>query len=84
MNRSKLGGNSRLLVSEFACTPIKKNNLQVISHSFKGETQFLRIKSNNLTRDLNLNLSTCTVGSHPPVDRYLLNCLYNRVCYCRS
>ncbi len=34
----------------------KKNDLEVISHSFKGETQSLRIKFNNLTRDLNLNL----------------------------
>ena len=34
----------------------KKNNFQIISHSFKGETQFLKIKHNNLKRDINFNL----------------------------
>ncbi len=34
----------------------KKNDLKVISHSFKGEVQFLRIKLNNSIQDLNLNL----------------------------
>ena len=34
----------------------KKNNFQIISHGFKGETQFLKIKHNNLTRDINFNL----------------------------
>ncbi len=34
----------------------KKNDLKVISHSFKGEAQFLRIKLNNSSRSLNLNL----------------------------
>ena len=34
----------------------KKNNFQIISHGFKGETQFLKIKHNNLTTDINFNL----------------------------
>ncbi|MDC0352792.1 UDP-N-acetylmuramoyl-L-alanyl-D-glutamate--2,6-diaminopimelate ligase [Candidatus Pelagibacter sp.] len=34
----------------------KKNNFEILSHSFRGETQFLKIKYNNLTRDINLNL----------------------------
>jgi murE/murF fusion protein len=34
----------------------KKNNFEIISHSFKGETQFLKIKLNNSIRDINLNL----------------------------
>ncbi len=34
----------------------KKNNLQLLSHNFKGEGQFFRIKLNGLTQDLNLNL----------------------------
>ncbi len=34
----------------------KKNNLELLSHNFKGERQFLRIKLNGLTQDLNLNL----------------------------
>ncbi len=34
----------------------EKNNLKLLSHNFKGEGQFLRIKSNSLIRDLNLNL----------------------------
>tara|TARA_B100001093_G_scaffold501168_1_gene552503 strand:- start:387 stop:3230 length:2844 start_codon:yes stop_codon:yes gene_type:complete len=34
----------------------KKNDLQVISHRFKGEAQCLKIKFNNLIWDLNLNL----------------------------
>ena len=34
----------------------KKNDLNVISHSFKGEGQFLRIKLNSSIQDLNLNL----------------------------
>jgi murE/murF fusion protein len=34
----------------------KKNDLKVISHSFKGETQLIKIKINNSIYDLNLNL----------------------------
>ena len=34
----------------------KKNNFEVISHSFRGESQFIKIKYNNSTRDINLNL----------------------------
>jgi len=34
----------------------KKNNFEIISHSFKGETQFLKIKYNNLIRNINFNL----------------------------
>ncbi len=34
----------------------KKNNLELLSHNFKGEGQFIRIKSNRLIRDLKLNL----------------------------
>ena len=34
----------------------KKNNLELISHNFKGEGQFLRIKLYNSIRDINLNL----------------------------
>ncbi len=34
----------------------KKNNFEVISHGFRGEFQFLKIKYNNLIRDINLNL----------------------------
>ena len=34
----------------------EKNSLELLSHNFKGEGQFLRIKSNSLIRDLNLNL----------------------------
>ncbi len=34
----------------------KKNNLVILSHNFKGEDQFLRIKLNNSIRDINLNL----------------------------
>jgi MurE/MurF fusion protein len=34
----------------------KKINFEIISHDFKGETQFLKIKYNNLTRDINFNL----------------------------
>ncbi len=34
----------------------KKNNLQLLSHNFKGEGQFLRIKLNSSIQDLNLNL----------------------------
>jgi len=34
----------------------KKNNFEVISHSFRGESQFLKIKHNNSTRDIELNL----------------------------
>ncbi len=34
----------------------KKNNLELLSHDFKGECQFLRIKSNSSIRDINLNL----------------------------
>ncbi len=34
----------------------KKNNLELLSHNFKGEGQFLRIKLNNSIRDINLNL----------------------------
>jgi murE/murF fusion protein len=34
----------------------KKNNFEVISHSFKGESQFLKIKYKNSMRNINLNL----------------------------
>ncbi len=34
----------------------EKNNLELLSHNFKGECQFLRIKLNSSTRDINLNL----------------------------
>ena len=34
----------------------KKNNLELLSHNFKGEGQFLRIKLNSSIRDINLNL----------------------------
>ncbi len=34
----------------------KKNNLELLSHKFKGEGQVLRIKINNSVQDLNLNL----------------------------
>jgi MurE/MurF fusion protein len=34
----------------------KKNNFEVISHSFRGESQFIKIKYNNSTRDIELNL----------------------------
>ena len=34
----------------------KKNDLNVISHSFKGEGQFLRIKLNSSIQNINLNL----------------------------
>jgi MurE/MurF fusion protein len=34
----------------------KKNNFEIISHSFKGESQLLKIKYNNSIRDVNLNL----------------------------
>ncbi len=34
----------------------EKNNLELLSHNFKGEGQFLRIKLNNSIRDINLNL----------------------------
>ena len=34
----------------------KKNNLTLLSHNFKGEGQFLRIKLYNSIRDINLNL----------------------------
>ena len=34
----------------------KKNNLEVISHSFKGESQLLKIKYNNSIRDIKVNL----------------------------
>ena len=34
----------------------KKNNLELLSHNFKGEGQFLRIKLNSSIQDLNLNL----------------------------
>ncbi len=33
-----------------------KNNLELLSHNFKGESQFLRIKLNSSIRDINLNL----------------------------
>ncbi len=33
-----------------------KNNLELLSHNFKGEGQFLRLKSNSSIWDLNLNL----------------------------
>ncbi len=34
----------------------EKNNLELLSHNFKGEVQFLRIKLNSSIRDINLNL----------------------------
>ncbi len=34
----------------------KKNNLELLSHNFKGEEQVLRIKLNSSIKDLNLNL----------------------------
>ena len=34
----------------------KKNNLEVISHSFNGESQLLKIKYNNSIRDIRVNL----------------------------
>ncbi len=34
----------------------EKNNLELLSHNFKGEGQFLRIKLNSSTREINLNL----------------------------
>jgi len=34
----------------------EKNNLELLSHNFKGEGQLLRIKLNNSIRDINLNL----------------------------
>jgi MurE/MurF fusion protein len=34
----------------------KKNNFQIISHSFRGESQILTIKYKNFTRDVKLNL----------------------------
>ncbi|WP_072090750.1 UDP-N-acetylmuramoyl-L-alanyl-D-glutamate--2,6-diaminopimelate ligase [Candidatus Pelagibacter communis] len=34
----------------------EKNNLELLSHNFKGEGQFLRIRFNSLIRDINLNL----------------------------
>ena len=34
----------------------KKNNLEVISHSFKGESQLIKIKYNNSIRDIRVNL----------------------------
>ena len=34
----------------------KKNDIKIISHSFKGETQLIKIKINNSKYDLNLNL----------------------------
>jgi MurE/MurF fusion protein len=34
----------------------KKNNFEVISHSFRGESQFLKIKYMNSTKNINLNL----------------------------
>ncbi len=34
----------------------EKNNLKLLSHNFKGEGQFLRIKFNSSIRDINLNL----------------------------
>ena len=34
----------------------KKNNLELLSHNFKGERQVLRIKLNSSIQDLNLNL----------------------------
>ncbi len=34
----------------------EKNNLELLSHNFKGEGQFLRIKLNSSIRDINLNL----------------------------
>jgi len=33
-----------------------KNQFQILSHSFRGEKQILKIKYNNLTREVNLNL----------------------------
>ncbi len=34
----------------------KKNNLELLSHNFKGEGQFLKIKLNSSIKDINLNL----------------------------
>ncbi len=34
----------------------QKNNLKLLSHNFKGEVQFLKIKLNSTIRDINLNL----------------------------
>ncbi len=34
----------------------KKNNFEIISHSFRGESQLLKIKYNNSTRDIRINL----------------------------
>ena len=34
----------------------KKNNFQLLSHEFQGESQILKIKYNNLTHKINLNL----------------------------
>ena len=34
----------------------EKNNLELLSHNFKGEGQVLRIKLNSSIQDLNLNL----------------------------
>ncbi|MDC2971200.1 UDP-N-acetylmuramoyl-L-alanyl-D-glutamate--2,6-diaminopimelate ligase [Candidatus Pelagibacter sp.] len=34
----------------------EKNNLKLLSHNFKGEGQFVRIKLNSSIRDINLNL----------------------------
>ncbi len=33
-----------------------KNQFQILSHSYRGEKQILKIKYNNLTREINLNL----------------------------
>ncbi len=34
----------------------RKSQFQILSHSFKGEKQILKINQNNLTREINLNL----------------------------
>ncbi len=34
----------------------KKNNFQILSHFFKGESQILKIKHNNLIKNININL----------------------------
>ncbi len=34
----------------------KKNNFEILSHSFKGETQILKIKHDNVIKNINLNL----------------------------
>ncbi len=34
----------------------KKNNFSILSHTFKGESQILKIKYNNTIQDINLNL----------------------------